>query len=74
MNETKLIEYLSEVLDFASSEDGMIAGIGRMDIFDSAGNINKKKGLVLKMKTGEVFSLSVEFKYKKRVELSTTNQ
>ena len=60
MNETKLIEYLWEVLDFASSEDGMIKGIGRMAIFDSAGNINKKKGLVLKMKTGEVFRLSVE--------------
>lgn len=60
MNETKLIEYITEVLDFASLEDGMIVGIGRMNTFDSKGNINKDKGLVLKMKTGEVFYMTIK--------------
>lgn len=57
MNETKLEEYLIEVLDFASSEDGMIVGI---DTFEGAGLLTNNKGLVIKMKTGEVFQLTIK--------------
>ena len=57
MNETKLVEYLTEVLEFASSEDGMIVV---MDTFESAGLLTTNEGLVLKMKTGEVFQLTVK--------------
>jgi len=57
MTETKLEEYLLEVLDFASSEDGMIVGL---DTFEEVGLLTNSKGLVIKMKTGEVFQLSIK--------------
>jgi hypothetical protein len=57
MTETKLAEYLMEVLDFASSEDGMVVGV---DTFESAGLLTNNEGLVIKMKTGEVFQLTIK--------------
>jgi len=57
MKEHELVNYLIEVLDWASSEDGMVVGV---DTFESAGLLTTNKGLVLKMKTGEVFQLTVK--------------
>lgn len=57
MKEHELVNYLIEVLDWASSEDGMVVGV---DTFESAGLLTTNEGLVLKMKTGEVFQLTVK--------------
>lgn len=57
MKEHELVNYLIEVLDWSSSEDGMIVG---MDTFESAGLMTNNEGLVIKMKTGEVFQLTVK--------------
>ena len=57
MKEHELVNYLIEVLDWASSEDGMVVGV---DTFESAGLMTNNEGLVIKMKTGEVFQLTVK--------------
>jgi hypothetical protein len=57
MNEHELANYLIEVLDWASSEDGMVVGV---DTFEEVGLLTTSKGLVIKMKTGEVFQLSIK--------------
>jgi hypothetical protein len=57
MKEYELANYLIEVLDWASSEDGMVVGV---DTFESAGLLTNNEGLVIKMKTGEVFQLTIK--------------
>ena len=57
MKEHELANYLIEVLDWASSEDGMVVNV---DTFESAGLLTNNEGLVIKMKTGEVFQLSIK--------------
>ena len=57
MKEYELVNYLIEVLDWASSEDGMVVGV---DTFESAGLMTNNEGLVIKMKTGEEFQLTVK--------------
>lgn len=57
MKEHELVNYLIEVLDWASSEDNMVVGV---DTFESAGLMTNNEGLVIKMKTGEVFQLTVK--------------
>jgi hypothetical protein len=56
MKEHELANYLIEVLEFASNEDGMIVDV---DTFESAGLLTQNEGLVIKMKTGEVFQLKI---------------
>lgn len=46
MKEHELANYLIEVLDWASSEDGMIVGV---DTFESAGLLTNNEGLVIKV-------------------------
>ena len=57
MKDFELANYLMEVLDFASQEDGMIKDV---DTFESAGVMTQNEGLVIRMKTGEVFQLSIK--------------
>lgn len=57
MSESEFVNYLIEVLDWASSEDNMVVGV---DTFESAGLMTNNEGLVIKMKTGEVFQLTVK--------------
>jgi len=57
MNEHQLANYLIEVLDWSNSEDGTIKDV---DTFESAGLLTQNEGLVIKMKTGEVFQLTIK--------------
>lgn len=57
MSESEFVNYLIEVLDWASNEDNMVVGV---DTFESAGLMTNNEGLVIKMKTGEVFQLTVK--------------
>lgn len=56
MTETKLVEYLMEVLDFASEEDGMIIGSSS---FEDVGMMTSNEGLVVRMKDGSEFQITV---------------
>ena len=55
--EQKMQDYLKEVLIWSSQEDNEIKTI---DTFESAGILTQNEGLVIKMKTGEVFQLTIK--------------
>ena len=57
MSEHELANYLIEVLDWSNSEDNTIKDV---DTFESAGLLTQNEGLVIKMKTGEVFQLTIK--------------
>ena len=56
MNEQEFVEYLDEALLWASEEDGMIIGTGT---FDSVGMMTSNEGLVVRMKDGSEFQITV---------------
>ena len=56
MNEKQFAEYLDEALLWASEEDGMIIGTGS---YESVGMLTMKEGLVVRMKDGSEFQVTV---------------
>ena len=56
MNEKEFVEYLDEALSWASNEDGMING---SDTFQDVGMMTRNKGLVVRMKDGTEFQITV---------------
>lgn len=56
MNEQEFAEYLDEALAWASEEDGMIIGTGS---FESVGMMTMNEGLVVRMKDGSEFQITV---------------
>jgi hypothetical protein len=56
MNEQTFVEYLDEALLWASEEDGMIIGTST---FADVGMMTKNKGLVVRLKDGTEFQVSV---------------
>ena len=56
MNEQQMQEYLVEVLDWASNEDGMVKSI---DTFEELGVMTNNKGLIIKMQDGTRFQLII---------------
>ena len=56
MNEQKLQDYLVEVLDWASNEDGMVKTI---DTFENLGVMTNNKGLVIRMQDGSRFQIII---------------
>ena len=56
MSESEFAEYLQEALDWASNEDGMIIGSGS---FESVGMLTRNEGLVVRMKDGSEFQITV---------------
>lgn len=56
MNETEFVEYLNEALSWASNEDGMIIG---SDTFKDVGIMTRNEGLVVRMKDGTEFQITV---------------
>ncbi len=54
--EQKMQDYLMEVFDFASSEDGMIKTI---DTFEDLGMMTTNSGIVLKMRDNSEFQLQI---------------
>ncbi len=56
MNEKEFVEYLDEALSWASNEDGMIIG---SDTFQDVGMMTRNKGLVVRMKDGTEFQITV---------------
>ena len=56
MNEQQLQDYLVEVLDWASNEDGMVKII---DTFEELDMMTNNKGLVITMQDGTRFQLII---------------
>ena len=56
MSESEFAEYLDEALMWASEEDGMIIGSGS---FESVGMLTRNEGLVIRMKDGSEFQVTV---------------
>ena len=56
MTEHEFVEYLDEALLWSSEENGMIVGTGT---FDSVGMMTMNEGLVVEMKSGEEFQITI---------------
>ena len=56
LTEQKIQDYLVEVLDYASSQDGMVKII---DTFEELGMMTNNKGLVITMQDGTRFQLII---------------
>ena len=56
LTEQKIQDYLVEVLDYASSQDGMVKII---DTFEELGVMTNNKGLVITMQDGSRFQLVI---------------
>ncbi len=56
MSESEFAEYLDEALMWSSEEDGMIIGSGS---FESVGMMTRNEGLVVRMKDGSEFQVTV---------------
>lgn len=56
LTEQKIQDYLVEVLDWASNEDGMVKII---DTFEELGMMTNNKGLVITMQDGTRFQLII---------------
>jgi len=56
MNEQQMQDYLTEVLEWSSQEDGMVKSI---DTFEEIGAMTNNKGLVIKMQDGSRFQLII---------------
>jgi len=56
MNEHEFAEYLDEALLWASEEDGMIIGSSS---FEDVGMLTHNEGLVVRMKDGSEFQITV---------------
>ena len=56
LTEQKIQDYLVEVLDYASSQDGMVKII---DTFEELGMMTNNKGLVITMQDGSKFQLVI---------------
>lgn len=56
MNEQQIQDYLTEVLEWSSQEDGMVKTI---DTFEELGVMTYNKGLVIKMQDGTRFQLII---------------
>ena len=56
MTESEFVEYLDEALMWASEEDGMIIG---STTFQDVGMMTMNEGLVVRMKSGEEFQVTV---------------
>ena len=56
LTEQKIQDYLVEVLDWASNEDGMVKII---DTFEELGVMTNNKGLVITMQDGTRFQLII---------------
>ena len=56
LTEQKIQDYLVEVLDWASNEDGMVKII---DTFEELGVMTNNKGLVITMQDGSRFQLII---------------
>jgi hypothetical protein len=57
MNEQKMQEYLMEALSWVSSEDGEIKDF---ETFEAKGLLTNNSGIVLKMRNGSEFQLSIK--------------
>jgi hypothetical protein len=57
MNEQKMQEYLMEALSWVSSEDGEIKDF---ETFEAKGLLTNNSGIVLKMRDGTEFQLSIK--------------
>jgi hypothetical protein len=57
MNEQKMQEYLMEVFDWSSNEDGEIKDF---ETFEAKGLLTNNSGIVLKMRDGSEFQLSIK--------------
>jgi len=57
MNEQKMQEYLMEVFDWSSNEDGEIKDF---ETFEAKGLLTNNSGIVLKMRDGTEFQLSIK--------------
>lgn len=56
MSESEFVGYLDEALMWASNEDGMIVGSAT---FEDVGTLTSNKGLVVRMKDGSEFQVTV---------------
>lgn len=56
MTETELVEYLEETLEWSNEESGMIKNVRT---FDSVGMMTMNEGLVVEMKDGSEFQLTI---------------
>jgi hypothetical protein len=56
MNEQQLQDYLVEVLDWASDEDGMVKTI---ETFEDLGVMTNNKGLVIRMQDNSKFQIVI---------------
>ena len=56
MNEQQLQDYLVEVLDWASNEDGMVKTI---ETFEDLGVMTNNKGLVIRMQDNSKFQIVI---------------
>ena len=56
MTESEFAEYLDEALRWSSEETGMIIGTGS---FESVGMMTRNEGLVVRMKDGSEFQITV---------------
>ena len=56
LTDQKIQDYLVEVLDYASSQDGMVKII---DTFEELGMMTNNKGLVITMQDGTRFQLII---------------
>ena len=56
MSESEFAEYLDEALMWSNEETGMIIGTGS---FESVGMMTRNEGLVVRMKNGSEFQITV---------------
>lgn len=56
MNEIEFVEYLDEIINFASEEDGMVVNTRT---FRDVGMLTNNEGLVVKLESGETFQITV---------------
>ena len=56
MTENELVEYLEETLAWSNEESGMFKSVRT---FDSVGMMTRNKGLVVRMKDGSEFQLTI---------------
>lgn len=57
MNEQKMQEYLMEVFEWSQNEDNMIKDF---ETFEAKGLLTNNSGIVLKMRDGSEFQLSIK--------------
>jgi hypothetical protein len=57
MNEQNMQEYLMEVFDWSQNEDNMIKDF---ETFEAKGLLTNNSGIVLKMRDGSEFQLSIK--------------